>query len=121
MARPKLSGDKTKMTISFTEFDVDVYDYLKGTKNASRLIKELVRAHMFNGGQLTVVPPTTIVSPERTPINRQQTQEIAVTTDDNRNNFGENNKGRSIRQRGYADIQSNNDIGDVDALADIDL
>lgn len=46
MARPKKSNKKDKKNISFTEYDEDVYDFLDKQKNASRLVKYLVRCYM---------------------------------------------------------------------------
>ena len=43
MARPKSKEKKDRITISFTEFDEDVYDFLKGQRNASALVRQLVR------------------------------------------------------------------------------
>lgn len=43
MARPKSTEKKDRITISFTEFDEDVYDFLKGQRNASALVRQLVR------------------------------------------------------------------------------
>lgn len=37
---------RNQMTLSFGEYDDDVYDYLQGLKNASGLIRQLVRVHM---------------------------------------------------------------------------
>lgn len=44
---------RTQMTISFGEYDDDVYNFLQGQKNASALIRRLVRGYM--GGN--VAPP----------------------------------------------------------------
>lgn len=43
-----------KMSIGFGEYDTDVYDFLQGQKNASALVRHLVRNYM-NGTQ--VKPP----------------------------------------------------------------
>ena len=37
---------RTQMTISFGEYDDDVYNFLQGQKNASALIRKLVRDYM---------------------------------------------------------------------------
>ena len=42
------------MTISFGEYDDDVYDFLQAQKNASALIRRLVRAYM--GGSSAPAP-----------------------------------------------------------------
>lgn len=62
MARTRKSGKKDRMTFSFTEFDEDVFDYLDNHRNASALVRFLVRNHM--NGVVTTAPSSLKVEPE---------------------------------------------------------
>lgn len=63
MARTRKSGKKDRMTFSFTEFDEDVFDYLDNHRNASALVRFLVRNHM-NGVATTAPSSYSKVEPE---------------------------------------------------------
>lgn len=86
MARPKKNDKKDKMTLSFTEFDEDVYDYLAESRNASALVRFLVRSHMHREGANVAMPAevyedlttNTSVS-EETPVAPKEEQPIRRT------------------------------------------
>lgn len=66
---------RVQMTISFGEFDDDVYNFLQSQKNASALVRRLVRGYM--GGN--VVQPThsqTIDNPAPPQIQEKQVEKI---------------------------------------------
>lgn len=108
MGRPKLSNDKTRMLLSFTEYDEDVYDYLKSLKNASAYVKHLVRANMQSGGQVVATSPTLATPTRIAPINRT-VREVAVDRE------------LQDRSKGYSKFQDSSGIGNVSAIGGLDL
>lgn len=63
MARTRKSGKKDRMTFSFTEFDEDVFDFLDNHRNASALVRFLVRNHM--NGVVETAPSSLRKEPKR--------------------------------------------------------
>lgn len=52
MGRPKTTKKKDRIAISFTPFEEDIYDYLKGQRNSSALVKYLV--NLYKEGKLSI-------------------------------------------------------------------
>lgn len=61
------------MTLSFGEYDDDVYYYLQGLKNASGLVRQLVRVHMSQNNVQTTEKPL------KPTVKEDKNDEIAVT------------------------------------------
>lgn len=111
MARPKLSNDKSRMLISFTEYDEDVYDYLKSLRNASALIKSLVRAHMYGGNNCVAAPPAI---PSTITKKTQESKKVPQTEEKLQENTTKFSS--ETRKRGVPIISKSNGVGNVDAL-----
>ena len=112
MARPKLSDNKSRMLLSFTEYDEDVYDYLKSLRNASALVKNLVRAHMYGGDKYAVAPPTAT----------KKTQEVKKTPQiDEKPKENTTKISSETRKRGVPIISKANGVGNVNALLNAGL
>lgn len=42
---------RLRMTITFPEYEKELYEYIKSQKNSSALIRKLILAHMLSGGE----------------------------------------------------------------------
>lgn len=72
---------RTQMTISFGEYDDDVYNFLQSQKNASALIRRLVRSYMGGSGV-----PAPLPSQNQIEDNKSKTDnEVAVTVEEHKN------------------------------------
>lgn len=89
---------RTQMTITFGEYDDDVYNFLQRQKNASAFIRKVIRAYMYQDGshlsfegfqqEKQSKRGANNVAPA-TPIQEVQTQEQPSISDANRQFIGD--------------------------------